>query len=447
VALNLDKGHQNLAFNFLRLPPVDAAALKRVPSGVAGFFAMALNEPGSRYSSKGEREDEKSEKRPPVTFLDVGREVFANIVGITVFALPSSDAGPKGPPIPDAAAIITVNDPAKSEALWTQFLGIASMAAGGGTIDGTPVDVEGAKVRKFTLPEGVSIFFATSGNAVIISPSRTAISRAVATQRGGKSILDDAGFSKSLARLTPDSVIAVFAHPGRCVEMGKPHMDAGDLREIQPFADAMKDTVASFVVDHSGESLKLSVAVTGVPRIGPIVSQAIRAQFAEHHARGHVQRALQANNPRESLSAIDSRLAENMQDTEALAAKFDVLALKLDNHDAALAMGDALLAAMNQDANKLNNLAWKLVDDQRYGGRYAELALKLSQRCNELTDFSNWMYLDTLAHARFALGDRAGAVELQRKALELVGNGPRRAEVERALRRFEAKESAAADPS
>ena len=52
--------------------------------------------------------------------------------------------------------------------------------AGTVTIDGTPVDIEGAKVRKFTMPEGVSIYFATAANAVILSPSKAAISRAVA---------------------------------------------------------------------------------------------------------------------------------------------------------------------------------------------------------------------------------------------------------------------------
>jgi hypothetical protein len=292
LGLDLDKGHQNLAFNFLRLPAVDSQALKRVPAGAAGFLTLSLNDAASRFQPRTvDKDDSGNAKsaRPPVTFLDIGREVFANIVGVTLFALPSTEtAAGKAPPMPDAALVFTVNDPARSEALWGLFLGVAGMAAGGGTIDGTPIDIEGAKARRFTLPEGVTVYFATAGNAVVISPSRNAVGRAIATQRGGQSIVDDPAFSKPLSRIGPDATLALLAHPGRCIEMGRSYMDADELKEIQPFAETMKDTVGSLILRHGDNSLGASLNISGIPKIGPVLSRMILDEIRREQGRDNL---------------------------------------------------------------------------------------------------------------------------------------------------------------
>ena len=58
--------------------------------------------------------------------------VAVTMVGFIVFALPPGTDGRSQQQwsVPDVAAVIRVNDPTRSEALWTQILGIASMAAG-----------------------------------------------------------------------------------------------------------------------------------------------------------------------------------------------------------------------------------------------------------------------------------------------------------------------------
>jgi hypothetical protein len=79
-----------------------------------------------------------------------------------------------------------------------------------------------------------------------------------------------------------------------------------------------------------------------------------------------------------------------------------------------------------------------LLTEDEFEGRFDELALKLSRRSNELTDYESWIYVDTLALALFKTGDTRGAVDMEKKALALCGNGDRRQEVEAALERFQA---------
>lgn len=433
VSLNLDEGHSNLVYNFLRLPPIRRDTLKSIPAGAAWFIAGALNEAPSRFTADSGGSDEK----PIVTALDIGREVFANIVSFGVFGLPpEGPSSSRGVPIPDVAAVMTVNDTAKSEALWTQMLGIASMASCGGPMEGTTDEVEGVEVRAFQMPENITVYFAAVGHDVIISPSKSAISRAIAAKRGGKTILDDKVFASSLKRFGPATTMLLSAHPGRCAEFGKQFMRGDAPAEIEQVIALLTDTVATLTLSHSGESLRFSGTVTGIPDVSEMVTQFVmdmkngrgRARFASQVSRPMPKPVHEANRA--------DREPSDSADAETLLEEFEVLAVDENDREAALAVGKRLVKAAWEDARKLNDFAWVLVTEDRYDGGYNELALEATKRSNALTDHANWMYVDTFAHARFALGEVETAVKLEARAVELAGDNDRRGEAEAALKRF-----------
>lgn len=439
VGLDLDEGHRNLVLDFLNLPSIDSRTLKLVPNGAAAFAAMALNEPDTK-AQKIEGTSEPS-RRKRISALDIGRELFHNIVGICAFVLPStSKIGNEPEPIPDFALVMTTRDVAKSEALWAQMLGIAGMASGAAPgIDGSTVEIEGAKVRRFALPEGFAVLMAVSGDAIVISPSQAAIGKALAAQRGGKSVLDDAEFSRAVATITPDTSLAVFGHAGRCLEIGKNYMSQREREEIGQYGDLLNKTVAGLLLEQGDHNLRIAARVSGIPNVSGVVAQLIREQRDGGARREVARQAMRRGDTKGALAAIDEEMSKQEDDEpqgRLLLQKFEILASKPGDAGAAVEIGEQLLGAWAEDANELNSMAWKLLTDGKFEGRFSELARRMSERSNALTGHSNWMYLDTLAHARFALGDVEAAIELERRALENCKDN-RRGEAEKALKRFE----------
>lgn len=433
MALRLDAGHRNLAFNLLRMPAIDKETLKRVPAGSAGFVAAALNPPRPLYVAANTGADD--DQPPPVSLFDIGREIFGNIVGVAGFVLPTEGEMIAGEHVPGAALVFSVNDSAKSEALWSQFLGLACAAAGTGGLEGQPVEIEGTSVRAFNMPEGITIYFTAAGKNVIVSPSRTAMAKSLATLRGGQSVLEDPAYVDGLGRLSENSTFAAFVHPRRCIEIARPHMHEHELREAEQFLPLLDKTVASFSIEHSGELFHISGLVSGVPRIGPMISKLVaqRTAYRDHEIRVAHEQHRQATADAHSATAGDIRptvvkmaTKPSLEDLAKVAAT--------GNHDALASLAEHIEKTAGNDAKELNNLAWALLTEDPYQGKFNELALRWSVRSNELAEYGNWFFLDTLALARFVTGDVAKAVELQRKAVELSGGN---AEAKQALTRYE----------
>jgi hypothetical protein len=95
---------------------------------------------------------------------------------------------------------------------------------------------------------------------------------------------------------------------------------------------------------------------------------------------------------------------------------------------------------LRDDAQALNNFAWGLLTEEKYGHQYNDVALRFSRRSNELTEHENWAYVDTLALAEFETGNAHKAIELEEKAIELSrrSGGGGVAGLEKALARFQA---------
>jgi hypothetical protein len=373
-----------------------------------------------------------------VTGLDFGREIFANIAGFAVYALPPEGPAAEGAtPIPDIAAAITVNDPSKSEALWTQILGIAGLAAGAPTIEGETVSIDGVSVRGYRLPENVTLYFATVGQNVLVASSRSAMARSIDAQHGGKSIRDDAVFAKSMSRVGPDSTKALFAHPARCAEIAKPFMSEHERKEMEPFLGVLTDTVVSLVLDHSGERFCLSAEVSGIPEVGGLLTEMIGLEQRKKKHHAGLDRAIRHQEWDKALGLANTMLADGSDQLQLLRRKFDILATGQNDRQAALVWADTMFKKAYDDANALNNFAWALLTEDKYQDRYNELALKFSERSNEITQHKNWAYLDTLALAKFVNGDAQSAVALEEKAIALAG-GNASDGLKKALARFKA---------
>ncbi len=430
VTLELADSHRNLVFNFLQLPPLDATTLERIPRGAAGFFAAALNP-----RTVGSPLPPDSDAPLPISGMDIGREIFGNIVGLAAFVLPPGP-GPQatidGEPIPDAAVIITVNDPARSQALWTTVLGLASMAANDGRADSGAVTIDGVRAYRYNLDE-LDLYLATTGTDLIVSPSRYAIGRALATRDGRDSLAGDPGFAAVLDQIGSDTTIAAGLHPGRCLEVAEPFMSDHDMEEVAPVRAMLTDTVAGLAVTHGRDTFRLVARVTGLPDVGGLVSQLI-AEERGHRHRATPRRSYRSD--RRERPERPERIAAPRErgEPDPWSALTRAARAGADAEDLKRLAGR--LADEMDDANELNNRAWALLTED-YGAAAVSAAWVLARRSNELSGYDNWAYLDTLALAEYRSGNLEEAVTLQRKALERADSDRSRRTVRESLKKFE----------
>ncbi len=434
LSVRLDEQHHNLAYNFFRMPAVSRDTLARVPKGAAAFLIGALNEASLQHSALPSSDPQGQRI---VTLLDFGREIFANITSYVLFVMPpADDAVPVGLPIPDVAFAMTVHDTERSSVLWSQMLGIASMASTGSSMAGQHVQFDGAETTAYKMPEGVTVYLSTVDHDVVLATTKSAMKQAIFGKQKGHSILDDQTFAKSLSSVTPSTTQAFFVHPGRMMKIASRFMPEDKLAELEPVLPLLDKTVISFVTDHSGSEFHMGASLTGIPKVGGLVTQLVEKQMAGDRSLAEVNSLLKHKKWATAASKLDGLIVNKPGDGRLLFKKFKALAANGETQSEANECGQQVLAHFSRNANTLNTIAWGLLTKKHYRGAFNDLALKMSQRSNELTGQTNWMFVDTLARAKFKTGDIAGAIELQKKAL-LLSNGEGEADMKKSLVRFE----------
>ena len=98
--------------------------------------------------------------------------------------------------------------------------------------------------------------------------------------------------------------------------------------------------------------------------------------------------------------------------------RFIILANELGDVERAYSYARAQMISEWGDALHLNNLAWVIADEADLERRELDLALELSVRSNELTNYKVASHLDTLARIYFEQGDIQQAIQWQELAVE-----------------------------
>jgi tetratricopeptide (TPR) repeat protein len=428
VALRLAEGHQNVVFNLMRRPAVGKRTLELVPEGAAFFLVQALNEPAPTMP----KTESRGGAAPIVTALDFGREVFANVVDFAIYGLPPAEGPAMRQPLPDVAAVVRVNDPERSRALWSLILSLASQAGPAGAPEPSSVQIAGASAESWSV-QGVPVYLLTRGNELWISPSRGAIERSLAARQARKTVLDDPLYAKALGTAEESRTFLLAANAGRCARIAQSMVPPESAQCAAMVAQLCERTLVSLEVVQSDTRLALGFQIMGVPDVSGLVVQAMRGNRAPPRNEAVAQAAGDGGIASLALKAR-AAIARKPGEVDLLLERFETC--QEQDRTAALECGKRILDAAADDATALNNFAWKLLTEPRYANRYDELALEVSERSNEVSGYRSWMFVDTLALARFRKGDVDEAIALEEKAVELAGTDPRRREAEAQLETF-----------
>jgi len=179
--------------------------------------------------------------------------------------------------------------------------------------------------------------------------------------------------------------------------------------------------VTQTVFHSSAYPSHIVLPVIGIPDAGDPAPASSSEAPCKLEMRANLARFMKEGASDKALATIDDLLAAEPDNIDLLKAKCQILATGGKGRKAALTCGKLLLDKLHDNANELNSIAWRLLNNDKFDHAYDDLALEFAERSNELTEHKNWMIVDTLALARFKTGDTQGAITLAKQAIELCG--------------------------
>ncbi len=278
-SLNLQPGHNNLAYGLIRTAPLSKRSLEYVPSGIAGLALWGLNPAGAPV------EREAGEQLEPLSAMDLGREVFANVEEIALFALPAERAPSAGPPIPEIGLIIAAKDPAKSEMLWNQLLSLPVMFGLRGAASPQQITIAGHQGNLYSLPDAPPIAVVRLGDALIAGTQPAVAAAVEAGSQDGGSICADAAFQPLLERLGTDTSKAVLIDTARVVRAVAAAADGRQAPQAILMASAvLKDLKISAVTEEGPTRFAIRAEAAGLPNVPALIKGLLAGQMQHGRA-------------------------------------------------------------------------------------------------------------------------------------------------------------------
>ncbi len=217
-------GHRCIAYNMIRTPNLSKAGFEAVPSEAVGLVSIALGEAGSAQGLAASKGIEN------FTGLDIGREIFANIEQINLFALPpdsSSNAGNIGAP-PIAANLglaVTSQNPQQTRQILTQLLTVANLVTGQTDV-GQPADGTGKYQIGLVNNQKLYCFMNQMNKTTVLSLNPDVVETSVSAIKRRRSVCTAGPLNEAVSKLSPSISKLVLVNVGGGIRVADAYLTA-----------------------------------------------------------------------------------------------------------------------------------------------------------------------------------------------------------------------------
>ena len=287
MEIQFKDGHHCHAYDMVRTPNISKSALEAVPAEAVAVASFALNRADDAQA------DKVRDQIQNVTGLDVGRELFANIEQVTVFALPA-DAGAAGAgspmEIPERLGLaITSRDPGQTRQVLGTLLGIATAGSSG---------QQGAKHGQYAISVNgrfnVTCHLEQANGITLLALNREVIDACIAALKSRQSICASGPLNGAVSALTPATSKLIVVNAGGAMRLCRPLMKVGALNSeeaaqlntnLEQLARAADSTTIELRTDESPNTLALSSELTGMPPLNQVLGPATEISRITRRAR------------------------------------------------------------------------------------------------------------------------------------------------------------------
>ena len=293
-------GHHCLAYDLIRTPNLSKAALDAVPAEAIAVASFALNHTDPAQAEKVRAQIQN------VTGLDVGREIFANLEQVTVFALPAdgNSTGVKSTEvIPSRLGVaITSRNPEQTRQVLGTLLSIASASAGG---------QPNAKPGQYQIgtngKQDLNCYLEQVDGITLLSLNHEVMDASVAAIKTHKSICASGPLNGAVNRLAPTTSKLLLVNAGGAMRLSRSQINFGPLNDEQTaqvnasfdqIARAADLTTIEFRTDEQLDSFAVNSSVTGIPPLNQVLGPATQiAQITKQARTKATVKKLQLESP------------------------------------------------------------------------------------------------------------------------------------------------------
>ncbi|MGC3957067.1 MAG: sugar-binding protein [Verrucomicrobiota bacterium] len=300
-------GHHCLAYDMIRTPNISKTVLEIVPAEAVAVASFSLNQPGIQT-------EQVRSQIQNLTGLDIGREIFANIEQVTIFALPTRvESTTTNAPFPECLRLaITSRNPEQTKQILSTLLATVNPAASPqngrykvGAAGGQDVYCQLDQINKTTL---LSLHRGTSAIPI----------------KNYKSITTSGPLQKAIGSLPPTASKLILVNAGGAIRLLGPIMTPKSLTETQlkdwnasleQLAHAAEATALELRTDEQQNGFVANVNLSGIPPLNQILGPVTQLNQLKDQARAEsATRKLQQQTPATILPASKAPVIDGSKD-------------------------------------------------------------------------------------------------------------------------------------
>jgi Carbohydrate family 9 binding domain-like/Concanavalin A-like lectin/glucanases superfamily/Tetratricopeptide repeat len=262
-------GHHCLAYDLIRTPNISKAALSAVPSNAVAIatFALSADNENQAGAIRGQIKN--------VTGLDIGREIFANIEQVTVFAVPAKTPNAFLPGTIGLA--ITSHNPQQTRQILAKTIGTAdSMFTGRPVADANSF---GGKYQVGQIQNNpMYCYVEQAGKVTILSLNPDITQASVAAIKDHNSVCNAGPLSDAVAKMPAIASKMILLNAGGAIRLAAPTIieyigkESRDSLQnnFEQLALACDKSVIELRTDEQPNSFTLNRKLTGLPPLNQL---------------------------------------------------------------------------------------------------------------------------------------------------------------------------------
>jgi hypothetical protein len=275
TSINFMEGHKSLAYDLVRTPNLSKAGFKAIPPEAIALISHALGEAGTAQA------DAAGQKIVSLTGLDLGRELFANIEQITVFALDPNSISAQGnswmPPIANCLGLaITSQNPQQTRQILTRLLMIANMISGQ-SVGEQPEQGTGRYQIELVGGQQLFCYMDQDNKTTVLSLNSNVIEASIAAINNSSSLSTSGSLKNAVSKLSPTTSKLVLLNVGGLIKLAGPNINLGPAdaadetnKLIAQLAEAFDGTIARLLTDEQLNSLNIQASISGLPPVNEV---------------------------------------------------------------------------------------------------------------------------------------------------------------------------------